>query len=747
MIRPFGPADTFVDRLRKGKPIIVPGDGNGVWASCHVDDVARGFIGVMGNPKCLGQAYNITGDEWMTWNTYHEQVAEVVGGTFNPVYIPTDTLREAAPQWAGGTYEIFEWPSLFDNSKIKRDTDYTGQTISWREGVRRTVAWLEAKGRLADSDERRLRRPPRRRLARGDGGAAEARLKSSTCTQAVISYKGTTMSIFEDTNPHSLKQLLSEVDTCAASLPNFQRSFVWDPNATQELISSIAYNYPAGSLLRIRNTQNLFACREIEGAPILGNKRPTYLVLDGQQRLTSLYQAFYGKGDHNFYLNLTKLLAGKDFDECLFHLKASSKQAKNYDKPDVQADELVLPLSVLRGGTGAFSIWSRDVRRTKPAHEQRQLEDDLKDKVEEKWIKTIDNYMFPVVTLSDSTSAEAVCTIFETLNRTGVKLSVFDLLTARFWPKGVDLRKFWADAQQQYPVIGEFQIDPYYLLQAVSLAARSNPSCKKSDVLDLDAITLDKSWSLAAQSFDYILQMLRDDCGVMTAKWVPYSTLLVPMAAVVAKSPLTGNNASDFAKRQKLQRWFWCSVFGQAYENSPNSQAAKDVNEVLDWIAGGSEPDTVRLFRFDALDLRETTPRQRAIYRGTISLILSGAPRDFFTGKSIDISLINNGNIDDHHIFPQAYLKQCNSIAATQRDCVLNRTLIDKKTNIIVSDRAPSDYMVDIEKHLGASTFLQLLDSHILPSDQQSPLRTDDFDAFLDWRQNAIKREIDRVTL
>ena len=88
LIRPFGPADTFVDRLRKGKPLIVPGDGNGVWASCHVDDVARGFVGVMDNPKCIGQAYNIAGDEYLSWNMYHEQVAEVVGGTFDPCLHP-----------------------------------------------------------------------------------------------------------------------------------------------------------------------------------------------------------------------------------------------------------------------------------------------------------------------------------------------------------------------------------------------------------------------------------------------------------------------------------------------------------------------------------------------------------------------------------------------------------------------------------------------------------------------------------
>ena len=152
VIRSFGPAETFIDRLRKHKPVVVQGDGNSPWGACHVDDVARGFIGAMGNPKCIGEAYNIAGDEYMTWNQYHEQVAEVVGGTFTPIHIPTDTLLEAAPQLSGGTYEIFQWPSIFDNAKIKRDTNYTGQTINFKEGVKRTVAWLESENKLTDSD-------------------------------------------------------------------------------------------------------------------------------------------------------------------------------------------------------------------------------------------------------------------------------------------------------------------------------------------------------------------------------------------------------------------------------------------------------------------------------------------------------------------------------------------------------------------------------------------------------------------
>jgi nucleoside-diphosphate-sugar epimerase len=152
LTRSFGPRGSFISRMRGKKPLIVQGDGNSVWASCHVDDVARGFIAVMDNEKCRGEAYHITGAEWMTWNTYYEQAAEVIGGDFEPVYIPTDVLLEVAPEWAAGTHEIFEWPSIFDTSKLKRDTEYSGQTISWRDGLRRNVEWLDARGTTEEAD-------------------------------------------------------------------------------------------------------------------------------------------------------------------------------------------------------------------------------------------------------------------------------------------------------------------------------------------------------------------------------------------------------------------------------------------------------------------------------------------------------------------------------------------------------------------------------------------------------------------
>lgn len=552
------------------------------------------------------------------------------------------------------------------------------------------------------------------------------------------------MSLFEDTNPRELKELLRQIYAREAVLPDFQRDFVWEPNATQELIVSIANNYPAGSLLRIRNTQNLFACREFAGAPALNGQHPTYLVLDGQQRLTSLYQAFFGCGEHKYFLNVRKLINGADFEECVFFRRSSHREARLYSEDEAQATHLILPLSILKGGAGDFSRWSRKVARAVENNDERiRLEDQLAD-VEENWIRTIDDYKFPVVTLSDRVNADAVCTIFETLNRTGVKLSVFELLTARFWPHNINLRRLWDAAQADFPIISDFKIDPYYALQAISLAQRHAPSCKRSDVLNLSAEAINQWWSRVVTAIAKALEILRDDCGVITPGWLPYNTIVPPLAAVLARHQPADAPAIG-AARNKLARWFWCVVFSQVYDSAANSQAAKDFAELLTWLDGGNLPQAIASFSMDPTVLRDVTVRQRALYSGVICLLLRRQPRDFHNSAQITGDLMIEHHIDDHHIFPDAYLGRSN-IPQRLRDCVLNRTLIDRDTNRRIQDRAPSDYLADIRAALGAPDFARLLESHLLPAAGDSPLLDDNFERFLDWRQQALWDEIKAAT-
>ena len=552
------------------------------------------------------------------------------------------------------------------------------------------------------------------------------------------------MNIFEDTNPRALKDLLSEVHSLTMILPDFQRDFVWEPGATQELITSIANNYPAGSILRVRDTHRIFAAREFQGAPKLNGHPHTFLVLDGQQRLTSLYQAFYGLGEHRYYLNLNKLMAGLDFEESIFHVRTTTKWVKNHDDFDIQAKELILPLSVLKGGAGGFLEWLLKATNDMPGAQRTEMIDQLK-KINEDWIKTIDDYHFPVVTLSDRTEADALCTIFETLNRTGVKLSVFELLTARFWPQNINLRELWDQARGTHAIIEDYTIDPYYVLQAISLASRKAPSCKRGDVLNLKAADISEWWPKVIQGLKTGLEILRDDCKVIMPKWLPYQTMIAPLAAILAKTGAP-KTADAGVHREKLKRWFWCAVFGQAYESAPNSKSAKDVLELMEWLNGGPPPETVGTFRFDPKSLHDVTPRQRAIYRGIICLVLKNGARDFHTQAVITGKLMNDEGIDDHHVFPAMFLEKIKGIKTSrQRDCVLNRTLIDRTTNQMISDRAPSKYLTDIKGTLGFP-FDAIMASHCLPTGMDAPFWVDDYEAFLAWREKRLWQEIKLVT-
>jgi hypothetical protein len=168
------------------------------------------------------------------------------------------------------------------------------------------------------------------------------------------------------------------------------------------------------------------------------------------------------------------------------------------------------------------------------------------------------------------------------------------------------------------------------------------------------------------------------------------------------------------------------------------------VVELLPWLAGGAPPESVASFRFDPRALRDVTPRQRAIYQGAICLILGGGARDFHTQAVITGKLMAEEGIDDHHVFPAAHLER-RGVPPRMRDCVLNRTLIDRTTNQMISDRAPSDYLAGIRNTPGFP-FESVLTSHGLPTGADSPLLRDDFEAFLAWRQDHLWQEIRRVT-
>jgi len=152
VLHTFGWGTYYLDRLRRGKPIIVHGDGTSLWAACHRDDVARAFVGALGNTEAYGRAYHVTGEEWLTWNAYHHVVAEALCAPVPQlVHIPTDLLGRVAPRAAEWCVENFSHNNLFDNTAARTDLGFA-YTIPFATGVRRVIERLEAGEGFEDSD-------------------------------------------------------------------------------------------------------------------------------------------------------------------------------------------------------------------------------------------------------------------------------------------------------------------------------------------------------------------------------------------------------------------------------------------------------------------------------------------------------------------------------------------------------------------------------------------------------------------
>lgn len=150
IIHTFGWATYYLDRLQKGLPIIVHGDGTSIMVASHRDDVAVAFAGAAGNKKALGRMYNVTGDEWMTWDYYHQGVAAGMGAPQPKlIHIPSEVLGKLAPTETMMCVENLQYCSLYDNTPAKEDLGFRYR-VRWREGAGRTVAAIRESGGFED---------------------------------------------------------------------------------------------------------------------------------------------------------------------------------------------------------------------------------------------------------------------------------------------------------------------------------------------------------------------------------------------------------------------------------------------------------------------------------------------------------------------------------------------------------------------------------------------------------------------
>jgi len=574
-----------------------------------------------------------------------------------------------------------------------------------------------------------------------------------------------------------LNDILKELHTGNIQLPEFQRGWIWDDDHIRSLISSISLSYPIGSVMMLENGNPdvRFKPRPVEGVILPELVDPERFILDGQQRLTSLYQAlclnnYVVTTDSRkkvikrwYYIKMAIAINPyADRDDAIIGLPEDRKIVnfrkevqEDYSTPELEYEHGMFPLSKIfdpsewRWHYNKF--WDYDKAKS-----------DLFDNFEKTIVDTFKKYKIPVIELKKGTPKVAVCQVFEKVNTGGVALDVFELLTASFAADGFNLREDWYGKQDEKGIkIAEGKKDTFSkhqvlksvaatdFMQAITLlstyerklgASEMAVSCKRADVLKLQLIDY-KRWSeLAMNGFVKAAKFLFQQ-KIFSNKDIPYNTQLVPLSALFA---LLEDKADNDTVRDKLGRWYWCGVFGELYGSAVESRFANDVVQVMNWIDGGPEPNTVAECNFAPTRLYTLKTRGSAAYKGLYALLIKEGGLDFRSGVPIDVQTYFEESIDIHHIFPQKYSKGL-GISPREYDCIINKTPLSARTNKIIGGNAPSVYLNKIMKEydMTKDRVNDILVSHVIDVDV---MWDDEFREFFALRREELLKRIEVAT-
>ena len=596
------------------------------------------------------------------------------------------------------------------------------------------------------------------------------------------------------TNPIDLYKLLEDCHRGVLQLPDFQRSWVWDEDRIKSLIASISRSFPVGALMSLETGGPInFKPRPVEGAPVeVKQVNPQSLLLDGQQRMTSLYQVtLRGKVVETvtpkkkkvkrwFYIDIRKAMEiSMDREEAIVGVPEDRVIRSDFGRETVldlssaerEYEALMYPVSQVfdwdKWQDGFDKFWRGD-KHDGVREEFRTFKRTV--------LENFKYYRVPVITLDRSTSKEAVCVVFEKVNTGGKALDAFELVTAMYAAAGHELRKDWygdhekkgrhrrfvealrLDGSDAGIIAGISNTD---FLQAISLfhtrERRRMAENAGKQGKELPAVSGNRQALLNLPLEEYKRFESQVEKGFMqAAKFLhmlhiyrifdlPYQSQIVPLAAILAD---IGDAWEHEANRAKLVRWYWNGVFGELYGSAVETRIARDFMEVPVWLKGGIEPSTVSETMFRADRLKTMRMRLSAAYKGMNALLMMEGTQDFRSGQRFDHTVFFGESVDIHHIFPKDWCKK-QGFNANVYDSIINKTPLSYRTNRIIGGIAPSEYIAKLENGnannppIDSNKLDGYLNSHLI---NPRLLRADSFDEFMSDRQKRLLGLIERAT-
>ena len=561
------------------------------------------------------------------------------------------------------------------------------------------------------------------------------------------------------TPSYSLKDLFARAERGELQLPDFQREYIWDVDRIRTLVTSVLRGYPIGSFLALdtRNAPMRFRPRPLDGLTT-GDREPGLLLLDGQQRLTSLFYALKGAGEiptvdylgrrirRRFFVDVRAAVAADPMPvEAVFAVDPDG-QVRSHFGPQIDGgihsreDMLahgVVPVSMLLWKEGNDLLIDMAADTDDP--EMRAAVKTFQNEV----LRWLPAYDVPVIRIDRETSQIGVGQIFAHANSAGVQMDVFELLTAVFATEDPNFRlaDHFAHIERTlrlYPALdGIGRIEFLRGLSLLITSRKGNAVGHRGDILNISLHDYLTHCDELADAFVAAAEFLAERC-ILAIDQVPYSSQIIPLAVILARLAEQPGLLDEKEPRDRLNRWYWSGVFGELYgAHAPTIRAGLDVTEVTPWVRGDTDemPRTVGDAQFHESRLQSATA-ESGVYRGLYSLLMARGALDWRTGKPLNRDTIAELQPRFHTVFPREF---CLQAGATEElaDSVLNRTPMGRRTDVVMENNEPKRYLPRLQSKslMDDAEFDAMLEGHeIRPAD----LLNSDWNSFIHDRRDRF---------
>jgi hypothetical protein len=490
-------------------------------------------------------------------------------------------------------------------------------------------------------------------------------------------------------DPLNIRKLIDRITSGDIRIPAFQRDFVWEADQVAFLLDSIYKGFPIGTVILWRTDARLKVEKDLGSfkLPEPAKDYPVNYVLDGQQRLTSLFSTFRTElvpGNSDWVDIYFDMAAVENIQESLFLALSGGEVDPNRHFPV----KTIFDTVEYRKATADL-----DNDRVKRI-------DDMQSRFKE--------YLIPNETF-ESSDRNRVAIVFERINRAGTQLNVFELLSAWSWSEEFDLVDKFADLQDKISNHGYDDLvedkDLHLRVCAGVITGETSPS----KILDLKGVDIRSRFKEIENGIIGALDFLHRELNVKNFKMLPFPGVLVPLSCFFAALK---PDVVNYTSRQKntISRWFWRSILSRRFSSDVNERQATDIVEMRALQKNEDYP-----FKFSKAEIKIDFEKGNfsagnANSKTMILLLTSMGPHSFLSGAKIDpAKVLKKGSAHEfHHIFPEAYLSK---IGVDKREIgvMANICFLTRSDNNTIKDKPPSVYLSEIEPNLKATYLKEAL--------------------------------------